>query len=284
MIVSFTELVEQERTAGRALGAFTCYDLSTAFGVLRAAELEGTPVILLVSHGSFAGRDGQLLVAALRAAAAAAPAAACIQLDHVGDLAAIERALQLGVGAVMADGSRRPYGENAGFVAEAVRVARRFDAAVEAELGHIEGGEDVAAAARAGALTDPDEAVRFLTESGADCLAVSIGNVHGAYAQPPQLDWLRLQAIRARVEIPLSLHGASGLPPDQIATALRHGIAKINVNTELRRRAFAELEGRLAELRAGYRMLELQDGLADAATAVARECLRVFRAGQTASW
>lgn len=271
MITAFADIVDRAREAGRAAGAFTCYDLATASGVLRAAETADVPAILLVSRASFVGPDGALLVAALVAAAQQSSAAACVQLDHVGELATIARAVEIGVGAVMADGSQLPFEENARFVREAARIARSHDAAVEAELGHIEGGEDVAAAARAGALTDPEEAERFVELAEADCLAVSIGNVHGAYAEPPDLDWHRLEAIRDRVGVPLSLHGASGLPGADLRTAVATGIAKVNVNAELRRRAFRELGSRLPLLQPGYRMLELQTTLADAAAEVAAE-------------
>jgi tagatose 1,6-diphosphate aldolase GatY/KbaY len=277
MIARFVDMLEQERAAGRAVGAFTCYDLATAFGVLRAAEQESVPVVLLLSYGAFTSREGELLTRAVVAAAAGSPASACVQLDHVGELEAIARALELGIGAVMADGSKLPLEDNARFVSEATRLSRSADAAVEAELGHIEGGEDVTAATEAGALTEPADAVRFLELCEADCLAVSIGNVHGAYAHPPQLDWPRLAAIRERVGVPLSLHGASGLPATDLASAVEGGIAKINVNAELRRRAFEELGRSLATLREGYRVLELQEGLAQVAAEVASTCIRAFQ-------
>jgi tagatose 1,6-diphosphate aldolase GatY/KbaY len=273
VIARFAEILDDARTARRAVGAFTCYDVTTALGVLRAADEVGVPTILLVSNASFTGQNGPPLVVALTAVAAHAQASACVQLDHVSDLETIERAIELGIGAVMADGSRMSVEDNALFVKEAVRLAARAGAGVEAELGHIEGGEDVATATRAGALTDPDDAFEFVARSEADCLAVSIGNVHGAYAEPPSLDWSRLAQIRDRVAIPLSLHGASGLSEHDLRTAVTRGIVKVNVNAELRRRAFLELGDRLAELASGYRLLELQEGLADAACAVAREAL-----------
>jgi tagatose 1,6-diphosphate aldolase GatY/KbaY len=276
VIAPFAEILAAERAAGRAAGAFTCYDLATAAGVLRAAGEANVPVILLVSRAAFVGDDGELLGAGLVAAAAGSPTAACVQLDHVGELERIARAVALGFGAVMADGSHLPFEENAEFVREAAAIARGHGAAVEAELGHIEGGEDVAAAVSAGALTDPEEAERFVDLAAVDCLAVSIGNVHGAYAEPPDLDWPRLAAIRERVSVPLSLHGASGLSVEDVGAAVAAGIAKVNVNAELRRRAFQELTARLPELEPGYRLLELQEALATAAAEVAGETIRML--------
>lgn len=275
MLIGFGELLEERRARGAAAGAFTCYTLTTAVGVLRAAEDQDAPVILLVSEASYTASAGRLLLAALRAAAERAAAPACVQLDHVADRAVIARALADGAGAVMADGSRLPYDANAALVRHAGALAKR-GAGIEAELGHIEGGEDVAAATAAGALTDPDEAARYAAETGVDCLAVSIGNVHGHYAASPSLDWARLERIRKLVDVPLSLHGASGLPDSDLRRAVAAGICKVNVNTELRARLFAELERRVPETAPGLRLLELESALVDAVAEVAAEKLRLL--------
>ncbi len=262
MLTPFREILEERRAVGAAVGAFTCYDVTTAIGVVRAAEGHGDPVLLLISEASFRSPSGRLLLPALLAVAGEARVPACVQLDHVDDDALIDAALAAGAGAVMADGSKLPTSDNASFVTS-VR-ARAPDAGVEAELGHIEGGEDVAVAAEAGALTDPDEAARFVAETGCDCLAVSIGNVHGRYARPPELDWERLRAIDHRVDVPLSLHGASGISDSDVARAISLGVCKINVNTELRERYLARLERGLPAARKGLRLLELNAGLVDA--------------------
>jgi tagatose 1,6-diphosphate aldolase GatY/KbaY len=260
MLSPFRELLDERRARGAALGAFTCYDVTTALAVVRAAEARDVPAILLVSEASFRSPSGPLLVAALRAVADKAPVAMCVQLDHCDDDDLVAAALAAGAGAVMADGSRLPLEANRDLVA-AVR-ARAGPAGIEAELGHVEGGEDVAAAAEAGALTDPDEAAAFAATTGIECLAVSIGNVHGRYASPPRLDWSRLAAIRERVgELPLSLHGASGLPDDDVRRAIELGVCKVNVNTELRARYLDELARRLPAALEGLRVLELQESL-----------------------
>lgn len=276
MIASFKDILDEQRARQAAVGAFTCYDTTTASGVLRAAEAAGVPVILLVSNGSFAGHDGERLLAALLALAENTAVPACVQLDHVSDLPTIARAIGCGVGAVMADGSRLPFADNVELARQVARIARPEGVGVEVELGHIEGGEDVALATHAGAYTNPVEAARFARDCEIDCLAVSIGNVHGAYAAPPSLDWSLLGEIQARLEIPLSLHGASGLPAADVQTAVASGIAKVNVNAELRRRAFRELETLVPRLVDGYRMLELQAALATAAAEVAAETLALL--------
>jgi tagatose 1,6-diphosphate aldolase GatY/KbaY len=110
-------------------------------------------------------------------------------------------ALEAGAGAVMADGSALPDADNAALVRSAVELAAAYGAGVEAELGRIEGDEDVTTAVAAGALTDPEQATPFVAVTGAACLAVSIGNVHGAYRAPPDLDWERLATLRQRVAV-----------------------------------------------------------------------------------
>jgi ketose-bisphosphate aldolase len=260
------------------VGAFTCYDVTTALAVLRAAESRGAPVMLLVSEASFRAHDAPLLAAALLAVAAEARVPVCVQLDHTADLALVDTALATSVGAVMADGSRLSHAANVDFVRDVWARAAPLGIGVEAELGHIEGGEDVAAATAAGALTDPEEAAEFVAATGADCLAVSIGNIHGAYASPPRLDWTRLERIRERVgEVPLSLHGASGLPDEDVRKAIALGVCKVNVNTELRARYFAELYARLPETRDGLRLLELDRAVVAALAAVVEAKLDLLR-------
>lgn len=272
MLVPFGELLGERRAAGAAAGAFTCYDVTTALGVVRAAEAHDVPAILLLSEASFRGPTGRLLLPALLAVAEEARVPMCVQLDHVADDALVDAALAGGVGAVMADGSRLPTRENTAFVA-ALRRRAGGGMGVEAELGHIEGGEDVAAATEAGALTDPDEAAAFVGATRCDCLAVSIGNVHGTYASPPRLDWDRLALIRDRVDLPLSLHGASGLADEDVRRAIGLGVCKVNVNTELRGRYLDELAARLPWARQGLRLLELEAGVIDAVDAVVAEKL-----------
>jgi tagatose 1,6-diphosphate aldolase GatY/KbaY len=275
VLIGFRDLLEERRGRRAAAGAFTCYTLTTAMGVLRAAEAERAPVILLLSEASYSASDGRLLLAALTAAAERSSARACVQLDHTADPDLIARALVDGAGAVMADGSRLPYDANAELVRK-VRMLATDTTGIEAELGHVEGGEDVAAATAAEGLTDPDEAARYAAETSADCLAVSIGNVHGHYAAPPALEWARLARIRELVDLPVSLHGASGLSDDDVRRAVAAGICKVNVNTELRARLFAELERRVPETAPGLRLLELESSLADAVAEVAAAKIRLL--------
>jgi ketose-bisphosphate aldolase len=275
MLTPFAELLAARR-GGTAVGAFTCYDLEAAAGVLRAGAGAGAGVVLLIGDRSYRDCDGALLLAALVAAARAADARACVQLDHCDDAAVIRAALEAGAGAVLADGSALPYEANVAFVSGAVELARRFGAGVEAELGGIAGDEDVAEAVAAGALTDPALAADLMERSGADCLAVSIGNVHGHYREPPALDLVRLEAIRALVAAPLALHGASGLPEALVADAVAAGVAKINVNTELRGAYLRATAAALSVAEDGSRVNALHAAQVAAVESVVAAKLRAF--------
>jgi fructose-bisphosphate aldolase class II/tagatose 1,6-diphosphate aldolase GatY/KbaY len=180
-------------------------------------------------------------------AAAASSARLGVHLDHSRDLDEITACLEAGYTSVMVDGSHLPFAENIALTREAVRRARKHGAWVEAELGALPGDEDVStnAAMAPAAMTDPSQAAVFVAETGVDALAVAVGNVHGFTATPVRLDLDRLAAIHAAVPVPLVLHGASGLPQDQLLSALSRGVAKINVNAELRR---AYLQAVSAEL------------------------------------
>ena len=274
MLTSFREILEERRANRAAVGAFTCYDVTTAIGVVRAAEARRDPVLLLASEASIRSPSGRLLLPALLAVGAEARVPACVQLDHVDDGELIDAALAAGANAVMADGSKLPTNDNASFVAS-VR-ARAPDAGVEAELGHVEGGEDAADPAEAGSLTDPDEAAWFVAATGCDCLAVSIGNVHGRYARAPELDWERLRAIRERVDVPLSLHGASGIPDADVARAIALGVCKVNVNTEIRECYLAQLEAGLPAAKDGLRLVDLEAGIVDAVAAAVASKLSIL--------
>jgi tagatose 1,6-diphosphate aldolase GatY/KbaY len=278
MLTPFADLLAA-RGEGTAIGAFTCYDLETATAALGAAAAAASGVILLIGGRSYTDAGGDVLLAALLAAARQADAAACVQLDHCGDLAVIAAALEAGAGAVMADGSALPYEQNVEFTARAVELARAHGVSVEAELGGISGDEDVARAVAARALTDPGQALDFMRRTGADCLAVSIGNVHGLYREPPRLDWGRLDAIRSEVAAPLSLHGASGIPAALVGRAIAAGVAKVNVNTELRQAYLAATEDTIGAVLDGSRLNTLHAAQVAAVGAVVAAKLRAFDTG-----
>jgi fructose-bisphosphate aldolase class II/tagatose 1,6-diphosphate aldolase GatY/KbaY len=237
MLLHGTDALKEAAAAGHALPGFVAYNLETLQGITAAAEEAGRPVLIQAGSSSFkhAGREA-LMRLALDAAARSA-ARLGVHLDHSRDLDEITACLEAGYTSVMVDGSHLPFAENIALTKEAVRRARDHGAWVEAELGVLPGDEDVStdAVAQAAAMTDPRQAAEFVAATGVDALAVAVGNVHGFTTHPVSLNLLRLAAIHEAVPVPLVLHGGSGVPVEELHGALARGIAKVNVNAELRR-------------------------------------------------
>jgi tagatose 1,6-diphosphate aldolase GatY/KbaY len=227
-------VVEQARSDGRAIAAFSVYNLEQTQAVCAAAEAEQQPVLLQAGASAFAYAGREPLAALAIACARSAKSQIGVHLDHAQQLDVIAYCLDAGYTSVMFDGSALPLRENIERTREVVELARQAGAWVEGELAGIAGDEDRSTDAAASGLTDPDDAELFVSETGVATLAVAIGNVHGVPQTPVHLDLERLRQIAARVEIPLVLHGASGLPDQEVRSAVALGVAKVNVNTELR--------------------------------------------------
>lgn len=235
MLLRGTEALAEAARTGRALPGFVAYNLETVQAIVAAAEQTGRPVLLQAGSSAFrhAGRD--LLAQLAVSAADQSTAEIGVHLDHSRDLDEITACIEAGYTSVMVDGSHLSYSDNVALTRLVVRRAHDAGVWVEAELGAIAGDEDVSTDARAGAMTDPRQAAEFVAATGVDALAIAVGNVHGFTDRAIELDLDRLAAIHKSTPVPLVLHGASGLPAAQIRGALDRGVAKVNLNTELRR-------------------------------------------------
>lgn len=234
MQISLVDLMQDAEKFNYAVGAFNVYNLEGIKAVIAAAEAEKSPVILQL-HPSAFKFGGPALIAACKSAAAASSVPVLVHLDHASSAIDIESALGDGVASVMADGSMYSFQENMNFTRMMASLAHERGAYIESELGRLSGSEDGLSVPEYEAkLTDPRLASYFVTETKVDILAVCIGNVHGHYHGEPRLDFDRLEAIRAKVKIPLVLHGASGLPDELVKRAIACGVRKFNVNTEVR--------------------------------------------------
>ncbi|AIY03400.1 putative aldolase [Arthrobacter sp. PAMC 25486] len=243
-------LVNGALVDGAAVPAFTCYDFTTALAVVEAAEAMEHGVILLVAPKTAAAPSGPRFIAALRGLADSATVPVAVQLDHATSIQAITAGLAAGADSVLADGSALDFEDNIAFV-KAVREAIADPAiVVEAELGGLAGNEDQAFALEAAGLTDASQVADFVARSGANLLAVAVGNVHGKYAGEPKLHWDLLDLIAVESPIPLVLHGASGIPAADLAKAPLAGIGKVNFNTELRTGVLRLLESETGSHRA----------------------------------
>ena len=234
MLTSTPQLLQQAQRGGYAVGAFNVYTLEGVQAVTAAANALQSPVMLQILPRALE-MGGTPLIALCLEACRTASVPMAVHLDHCSSEEIIATALNAGMSSVMADGSHLDYEENVAFTRRVAKTAHDQSRAVEAELGRLSGTEDgLTVAAYEALLTDPDQAKDFVNRTAVDALAVCIGNVHGHYHKPPELDFDRLAALRRRVAIPLVLHGTSGLPDDMITQAIAEGVCKFNVNTELR--------------------------------------------------
>jgi tagatose 1,6-diphosphate aldolase GatY/KbaY len=254
MRAQLDNLVTSALQCGSAVPAFTCYDFTTAMAVVAAAEEAGHGIILMVAPRTAATPNGLRLISALRGLADAAGVPVAVQLDHANDLKVMANAVAAGVDSVLADGSSLAYEDNI----ELVLAARDLlgpHVILEAELGGLAGDEDRAfdsdqSGVSAAGLTDSTQVNDFVARTGAELLAVAVGNVHGKYRGEPQLRWDVLEDITRRTSIPLVLHGASGIPAGELAKAPAMNVGKVNFNTELRAGVLATLQDHLP----GHRM------------------------------
>ncbi|RCV55979.1 class II fructose-bisphosphate aldolase [Marinitenerispora sediminis] len=247
MLTRGTDVLTGAAAERRAVPGFVAYNLETAQAVAAAAELAGAPVLLQAGSSAFrhTGRDALVELALGVARRSAAPIG--VHLDHSRDPEEAAACIAAGYTSVMIDGSHLPFTENVELTRAVVRRAHDAGVWVEGELGAIAGDEDVSTDASGGTMTDPGQAAEFVAATGVDALAVSVGNVHGFTSAPVRLDLDRLADIHELVPVPLVLHGASGLPEEQLLGALDRGVAKVNVNAELRRAYLTAVADRLPE-------------------------------------
>lgn len=234
LYVSIAEL-RHARARGVAVAAFSTYNLEITAAICAAAEATGQPVLLQAGASAFSYIPVDVLGAATLAAARNSAATLGVHLDHCRDPELVRRCIKLGYTSVMFDGSHLDFESNMSATREICRIAHDSGVWVEAELGSIPGDEDRSGTVSiASGMTDPDLAGEFVASTGVDCLAVAVGNVHGLAEQPVHLDLERLTTIAKNCAVPLVLHGASGLPDEELLAAVTAGVAKVNINTELR--------------------------------------------------
>lgn len=233
------EVLESHRQRGAAILATNFYNAETLLAVLRAARETDSPLILQTSPATIDYLGVKTAAAMARAAIDEAGVSAWLHLDHARDVELVRRCIEAGYDSVMIDASDRDFEANVRLTREVVALARPHGVLVEAELGYIPKlGEREAQGFE---MTSPEQAERFVQETGVDLLAVAIGNAHGFYKSQPQLDIQRLKAVRERVEAFLVLHGASGIPDAQWREAVRNGIVKVNFATEIKDAFMAHL-------------------------------------------
>lgn len=257
MLVTNRDLLFPAMREAYAVGAFNISNLESLLAVVEAAVEEKSPVIVAVTPSSIRYAGLAHIEKIVKTATKSALVPMSLHLDHGKDMETVSKCIEAGFTSVMIDGSHLKFGENAALTKRVVDLARPNGVSVEAELGRLAGVEESTVEEKEAVLTDPDVAREFVERSGVDALAVAIGTSHGAYKfkGEPKLDFERLRLIREKVDVPLVLHGASsvpswiiekaveygaelsgakGIPEKHIRKAISFGIAKINIDTDLR--------------------------------------------------
>lgn len=233
MLVTTKEMLKKARREGYAVGAFNTSDLEITKAIITAAVESKSPVILQTSEKAIDYAGLEQIAQIMIEAAKTAPVPVAVHLDHGKSAERAKTCFEVGYTSAMIDASHHDFEENIALTKKVVGYAQKCGASVEAELGVISGKEDYVKALKS-KLTDPDEAVVFVGETGIDSLAVSIGNAHGIPSANEIFDIDRLEAIGRKVKLPLVLHGASSTHPARIKRAIELGVAKINIDTDVR--------------------------------------------------
>ncbi len=229
-LVTMKKLLEQAGKEHRGVGAFSVGNMEMVKGAVQAAEELNTPIILQIAEVRLAHSPLTLMGPMMVQAAKEAKVDVAVHLDHGLTVGTVKKALELGFTSVMYDSSTYPFEENIARTKEIVEIAKECGATVEAELGLVGGSED-GSCDHGIRCTDPEDAKLFCERTGIDALAVAIGNAHGNYPVAPTLAFDVLDKIETKTEVPLVLHGGSGITDADFRKAISLGIVKVNIAT-----------------------------------------------------
>lgn len=245
MLVHLGQIIHKKMFGHYAVPAFNTSNLEITQGIIRAGEAQKAPIILQTSVGALEYAGFEELIALNKQAARDAKVPVALHQDHCKDVKLIKKLIAHGYSSVMIDLSGLPYKDNVKITREVVKYAHKAGVWVQAEIGRLLGNEDWQnVKSGEDLMTDPDEAAKFVNATGIDTLAVAVGTWHGIPVNPAtkkilhtlkeHVDLPRLKAIRAKVKIPLVLHGASGVPDSQLKKAIKERVVIFNIDTDLR--------------------------------------------------
>ena len=247
MLVTLKEILSIAQQQNIAIGAFNVPTLEMIRGVIEAAETLQLPVIIQHTQGHSNFIDLEDIGPIMLHYAKKASVPVCVHLDHGNEFEDCVKAMKLGFTSVMFDGSTKDFDTNVSQTQEIVKIAKSLGVSVEAELGHmlnssIGAGEGRSEIDSPYQYTDPDQAKDFVNKTQVDCLAVAIGTVHGIYLEKPVLNLDRAREISDAIQIPLVMHGGSGLSISEYQTAITNGVRKINYYTYMNKHAAESLK------------------------------------------
>ncbi len=229
-LVSLSNILSRADREDYGVGAFSVANMEMVMGAIQAAEECSSPIILQVAQVRLPYSPLHMLGPMMLAAARKASVPVAVHFDHGLDVKAIHEALELGFTSVMIDASHLPIDQNIELVKEVKKLADRYGASVEAEVGQLGGSED-GSVDHTMYLSDPGEVKLLYEHTGVDAIALSIGNAHGLYKEEPNLKFEVLEETKKIVPVPLVLHGGSGISAEDFRRCIRLGIRKINIAT-----------------------------------------------------
>ncbi len=267
MLVNLEYVLDLAEKGNFAIPAFNVYNMESVMGVLKAAEETKAPIIMQVYPRLMKEETGYFLSPIIKAAAEKASVPVCFHLDHGPSELETTRSLRYGATGIMLDGSTLPFDENIALTKRVVETASYLNVQVEGELGHV----GTTADSDMDEFTTPEDAKKFVEETGVACLAVAVGTAHGRYSKPPKLDIERIEAIRkATNNVALVLHGGSGVPDEEIKKAVKAGIRKMNFATDI---CYAFLDCCLEELQKPDRVVAIDNFMKKPIEAVKEFCI-----------
>ncbi len=275
MLVNMNQVLVPARQQGIAIAAFNIYNLETAEAVYRAAVDLNSPVIFAFGEQYIKVANIKIIATIVQEFAGRTGLPMVLHLDHCKSIDVIYKAVQAGFTSVMFDGSKLSFADNLAQTKDVVKFAHSVGVTVEAELGSVPFDHKQSEIPEE-YLTKVDEAVRFVSETKVDALAIAVGTAHGEYKGRPKIFHDRIEEIAAKVSIPLVLHGGSGVPDEDIQKAMRQGVSKINVNTQISSVAVKKLKALCAKEKPGH----LSDLMHEAEEAMVEEVklfIKLFR-------
>lgn len=247
MLVNMNDILPPAKEGKYGVGFFNAVNVEMARAIIETAEELKAPVMIGTAEVLLPAMELDLVANYLIPMAKKATVPVCVHYDHGLTFERCMQAVKLGFTSVMYDCSTAPYEENITKVAEMVKICHAMGVTVEAELGHV--GDNAGSGKLTNPedyFTDPDTAVDYVKRTGVDSLAVAVGNAHGDYAFPPKLDFDRIQIISGKTNLPLVLHGGSGLADADFKNAVRLGVSKINIFTDIDKAGKAGVEAGIA--------------------------------------
>ncbi|MEC9490628.1 MAG: class II fructose-1,6-bisphosphate aldolase [Halanaerobiales bacterium] len=276
-LVPMADILQDAHKRTYAVGGFNINNMEFLQGIIRGAEELNSPLILQASEGAIRYIGMDYVIKMVEAATAHTSIPVALHLDHGSSFESIMNCIRAGFSSVMIDASKNSFEDNIALTKKVVEAAHSVGVSVEAELGTIGGTEDDHTVEEKDAMyTDPDQAKEFVEATGVDALAIAIGTAHGVYEGEPELDFERLDKIKQLIDMPVVLHGASGISAEDLKTGVKYGVNKVNVNTDFQQSFTAKIKEIFEEKPALYDPRKYCGPGRDAITAKVKEKIKIL--------